>query len=191
MGERNQGAGVSGTAVKSDTGSDKALVQRAGLGDRDAFAELLDRHYPLIYRTAFKWCGHQSDAEDIAQEVALKLVGILDKFDGRAAFTTWLYRVTLNAVRDMQRRRSREANRDGELQHLTQDTVAAEQENATTEGELWRAVRALPEKQRDAVLLIYAEELSHAAAAKILEVRESTVSWYVHEARKNLKGLLS
>ena len=56
--------------------------------------------------------------------------------------------------------------------------------------ELWQAVRRLPDKQRDAVLLIYGEGLSHAAAADVIGCAETTISWHVHEARKRLKVLL-
>jgi len=169
---------------------DAALAIKAKAGDREAFAGLLERNYNFIYRTAYKWCGHQSDAEDVAQDVCVKLATALASFDGRSAFTSWLYRVTLNVVRDMQRARSSRDQRHADFLDVTPPDVPADQEEAAAEGELWRAVRALPEKQRDAVLLIYAEELTHAAAAEILNVKESTISWYVHEARKTLKGLL-
>ena len=65
-----------------------------------------------------------------------------------------------------------------------------DQEEATTTGQLWRAVRTLPEKQRDAVLLVYAEELNHAAAAEIMGCKEATVSWHIFEAKRTLRGLL-
>ena len=57
--------------------------------------------------------------------------------------------------------------------------------------ELWTAVRALPDKQRDAVLLVYGEGLSHAAAGDVMACAEATVSWHIHEAKKRLKALLS
>lgn len=169
---------------------DNALAARAVAGDRLAFASLLERHYQFVYRTAYKWCGNQSDAEDVAQDVCVKLAGALAGFDGRSAFRSWLYRITLNAVYDLQRTRSRRHRRHDALQNISATEAPATQEDAVTEAQLWRAVRQLPEKQRDAVLLIYAEELTHAAAALILDVKESTVSWYVHEAKKTLKGLL-
>ena len=169
---------------------DAELAKLASAGDRDAFAQLLDRHYDLIYRTAFKWCGHQSDAEDVAQDVCVKLARVLESFDGRSAFSSWLYRITLNMVHDMQRARSRQHKRQADFLDVAESDAPPDQEEKTTEGELWRAVRALPEKQRDAVLLIYGEDVTHAAAAEIMNVKESTISWYVHEARKTLKGLL-
>ncbi|MNT97107.1 ECF RNA polymerase sigma factor SigW [compost metagenome] len=73
---------------------------------------------------------------------------------------------------------------------MTPEDQPAEQEEAATNRQLWAAVRKLPEKQRDAVLLVYAEELSHAAAAEIMGIKEATVSFHVHEARKTLRGLL-
>jgi RNA polymerase sigma-70 factor (ECF subfamily) len=57
-------------------------------------------------------------------------------------------------------------------------------------GELWAAVRRLPEQQRDAVLLVYGQDLSHAEAAQVMGCTEKTVSWHLHEARKRLKSTL-
>ena len=68
--------------------------------------------------------------------------------------------------------------------------AAPDQEDASTSRQLWDAVRRLPEQQRDAVLLVYAEELSHAEAAIVMGIREATVSYHVHQARKTLRGLL-
>lgn len=168
----------------------QALLVRARNGDAQAFGQLLEQHYDRIYRTAWKWCGDRADAEDVAQDVCVKLGQAIGSFDGRSAFSSWVYRITLNAVRDMQRagkRRGRHAERFAEIAPGEQ---AAEQEEAATSGQLWAAVRRLPEKQRDAVLLVYAEELSHAAAADIMGIKEATVSFHVHEARKTLRGLL-
>lgn len=165
-------------------------VARAQKGDRAAFAALIDAHYDFLYRTAYKWCGNREDAEDVAQEVCVKLAGALGGFDGRAKFTSWLYRIVINAVRDRQRQGMRQRRQAGELMHVTARVSEAEQESVTTQNQVWDAVRKLPGKQRDAVLLVYGEDMSHAEAAAIMGTRESTVSWYVHEARKTLKGLV-
>ncbi|HVX73798.1 MAG TPA: RNA polymerase sigma factor, partial [Devosia sp.] len=84
-----------------------ALVGLAKAGDRTAFGQLVEQNYDFIFRTACKWTGKKSDAEDIAQEVCIKLATAIQSFDGRSAFTSWLYRVTINMVRDMQRSSSR------------------------------------------------------------------------------------
>lgn len=168
----------------------EALVARARLGDGEAFAALLEQHYDVIFRTAWRWCGDRHDAEDVAQDVCIKLGQAIAGFDGRSAFSSWVYRITLNAVRDRQRA-GRRRNRHAEAYaDITPGVQPADQEAAATNRQLWAAVRQLPEKQRDAVLLVYAEELSHAAAADIMGIKEATVSFHVHEARKTLRGLL-
>lgn len=168
----------------------RALVARAQNGDSLAFGELLEDHYDLIHRTAWKWCGNRADAEDIAQDVCVKLGAAIAGFDGRSAFSSWVYRITLNAVRDLHRAGIRRGRNADAYAEVTPDVHPAEQEAAATSAQLWAAVRRLPEKQRDAVLLVYAEELSHADAAEIMGIREATVSFHVHEARKTLRGLL-
>ncbi len=170
--------------------ADETLIARAVGGDRRAFAALVERHYDFIFRTACKWCGKVSDAEDIAQEVCVKLASILRSFDGRSAFTSWLYRVTLNAVRDMQRARTRRGRNADRYAEVAPDEYLPEQEDAAAAKELWAAVRRLPDQQRDAVLLIYSEGMSHAEAGVIMGCKEATVSWHVHEAKKTLRGLL-
>lgn len=170
--------------------TDATLVARARDGDRAAFAELVERHYDFIFRTACKWSGKRQDAEDIAQDVCVKLASAIRSFDGRSAFTSWLYRVTLNAVRDMQRAGNRRGRNIDRFAEVHPEDAPAEQEEAATAMQLWTAVRALPEKQRDAVLLVYAEEMNHAQAGEIMGCREATVSWHIHEAKKALRGLL-
>ena len=166
------------------------LLARARAGERQAFARLVEREYGFIFAVAYKWCGNRADAEDAAQDVCIKLGEGIRGMDGRASLRTWLYRVTLNAVRDLQRAQSRAVRRIGALASVSAESEPAEQEAAVALAELWRAVQALPERQRDSVMLVHAEGMSHAEAAAILECREATVSWHVHAARKTLKGLL-
>lgn len=178
-----------GSALRAEP-ADEDLVAQAKAGDREAFAELVERHYDFIFRTACKWSGKRSDAEDVAQDVCIKLASALSSFDGRSAFSSWLYKVTLNAVRDMQRASSRRGRQVDRLAEVHPEDAPPEQEEAATVKELWAAVRSLPEKQRDAVLLVYAEDLNHAQAGEIMGCRETTVSWHIHEAKKTLRGLL-
>ena len=178
------------SSVETANAMTRALVVRAQNGDAEAFGELVEDHYDLIYRTAWKWCGNRADAEDIAQDVCVKLGGAIAGFDGRSAFSSWVYRITLNAVRDLQRAGQRRGRHTDAFAEVSPADQPADQEEAATNRQLWRAVRTLPEKQREAVLLVYAEELSHAAAAEIMGIKEATVSFHVHEARKTLRGLL-
>lgn len=170
--------------------SDHRLIEQALGGDRAAFARLVERHYDTIYRVAYKWCGDQTDAEDIAQDVCVKLGRSIRGFKGQAAFSSWLYRVTLNAVRDLARARERQARHVAVMSLTAETDYRPDRETELTQAQLWRRVHDLPEKQRDAVLLVFSEELSHAQAAAVMGCAESTVSWHIHEAKKQLKGLL-
>lgn len=181
---------VDDTVVPPPPIADETLIARAIGGDRRAFGQLVERHYDFIFRTACKWCGKVSDAEDVAQDVCVKLASVLKSFDGRSAFTSWLYRVTLNAVRDMQRARTRRGRNVDRYAEVAPDEYLPDQEDSAAAKELWDAVRRLPDQQRDAVLLIYAEGMSHAEAGVIMGSKEATVSWHVHEAKKTLRGLL-
>ena len=167
-----------------------ALVNRAKAGDRLAFGQLIEEHYDFIFRTACKWTGKRSDAEDIAQEVCIKLATAIQSFDGRSAFTSWLYRVTINMVRDTQRSSSRRGKTIDAFTLVHPEDDPGGQEESATAHELWNAVSELPEKQREAIMLVYADEMNHAEAAEIMGCKEATVSWHIHEAKKTLRGLL-
>lgn len=164
------------------------LVEKAAQGDRPAFAALIESRYDFIHAVAWRWCGDRQDAEDVAQEVCIRLASAIRGFKGASRFSTWLYSVTLNAARDQMRKRRRAEWRDAAYlrEQAVLDAGRAEDDGE----ELWQAVRQLPDRQRDAVLLIYGEGLSHAAAADVLGCAETTISWHVHEARKRLKVLL-
>lgn len=169
--------------------SDADLVGRARDGDRQAFGELVGRHYDFIHRVAWRWCGNRPDAEDIAQEVCARLGRAIRDYRGGSAFTTWLYAMTLNAARDASRKSARETAKTAA--YGVHALVAGEPEAGEDPAEaLWAAVRQLPDKQRDAILLVYGEGLSHADAAEAMAVAEATVSWHIHEAKKRLKLLM-
>lgn len=180
-----------GSDTEGAAQADAVLAARARGGDRDAFGQLVERHYDFVFRVAYRWLANETDAEDVAQEVCIKLGRAIRDYAGRAAFTTWLYRLTLNAARDYGRSQSRETRRNlafmQESQVLGQGDQAPDEEQSVV---LWGAVRSLPEKQRDSVLLVYGEGLSHGDTADILDCAESTVSWHIHAAKKRLKGVL-
>ena len=170
--------------------SDSELVGLARDGDRGAFGRLVERHYDFVYRVAWRWCGRKADAEDIAQDVCVRLGRAIRDYRGGGAFTTWLYAVTLNAARDHARKSARESARTQAYEvHALIAGETPEEPDEQIEA-LWAAVRLLPDKQRVAVLLVYGEELSHAATAEAMAISETTVSWHIHEAKKRLKVLL-
>ena len=87
-----------------DETADNALALQAAAGDRAAFARLIDRHFDRIHALAWRFAGGPPDCEDLAQDVCMALGQKIRSFRGDAGFTTWLYRVVLNAARDRWRR---------------------------------------------------------------------------------------
>ncbi len=168
------------------------LVQRAIDGDRAAFAALISRHYDTMFRVAWKYCGNREDAEDIAQDVCVRLGKTLQSFHGQSKFSTWLYRVVLNATRDHHRKNaSRTKKLEAWAVEPSRLDVQAPEAVEDDETEmLWRAVRKLPDRQRDCLLLVFGEGLSHADAASALECAEGTIASNIHDAKKRLKVLL-
>jgi len=173
------------TAVAED--SDHALALAAARGDRDAFSRLLERHYAAMHRIAWRWCGDASEAEDIAQDVSIKLARAIGSWRGEGGFTTWLYRIVLNAVRDRQRATAAERRRVEAFAVQTLVDAQGVPETDDPAQRLWAAVGTLPDRQRDAVLLVHGEGLSHGEAADVMGISEGTVSFHIHEAKNKLR----
>lgn len=171
--------------------SDETLAVRAAQGCRASFSLLLERHYDLVWRQAWRMLGAREKAEDVAQDVCVKLAGAIRNFRGDARFTTWLHRIVhntaLDALRATQRMQPAEPSEIIRLSdHIqTHDSPASDDADG-----LWTAVRSLPPQQRDAILFVYGEDMSHAEAADVMGCSEKTVSWHIHEAKKRLKILL-
>lgn len=170
--------------------SDVELIGRARDGDRSAFGALVERHYDFVHRVAWRWSGNRTDAEDIAQEVCVRLARAIRGWRGEGAFSTWLYAMTLNAARDMARKSARETVKTQAYGSEVLTLVQAADDADELAEDLWQCVRRLPDKQREAVLLVYGEGLTHAAAADAMAISEATVSWHIHEAKKRLKVLM-
>ena len=177
-------AGEPGVADETD----EALALGAAAGDRASFSALVERHYVRVYRLAWRWTGSQAEAEDVAQDVCVKLAAAIKTFRSEAAFTTWLYRIAFTTATDRLRAHQRIVPfAPSDMSALMDGAASGTPETDLIGAELWLAVRALPEQQRDAVLLVYGEDLSHQEAAGIMGCSEKTVSWHLREARRRLK----
>ncbi len=168
---------------------DETLAAAAAQGDRAAFSLLLTRHYDRVFRTAFRLTGRRADAEDLAQDICAGLPAKLRQWRGEARFTTWLYRVTVNAAHDQRRRqatRSRAANGWGDWETERQAGMA---EDAGAQAWLAAAMRRLPADLRDTVALICGEDLTQAEAAQVLGLSEGTVAWRMSEVKRRLRAM--
>lgn len=168
---------------------DETLATAAAQGDRAAFGVLLTRHYDRVFRTAYRLTGRRADAEDLAQDICAALPAKLRLWRGEARFTTWLYRVTVNAAHDQRRRqstRSRAATGWGDWEIERQASMA---EDAGAQAWLAAAMRHLPPDLRDTAALICGEELTQAEAAQVLGLSEGTVAWRMSEVKRRLRDI--
>jgi RNA polymerase sigma-70 factor (ECF subfamily) len=174
-----------------DTMSSRGLVEKAAGGCRESFSALVESYYVRIYRLAWRFCGSQTLAEDIAQDVCVKLATAIRGYRGDASFSTWVWRITYTAsidrLRECQGTQSVEPSQIAAMADASPEARAPSPEDDAVTAELWLAVRCLPPQQRDAVLLVYGEDMSHAEAAAVMGCQEKTVSWHLHEAKKRLK----
>jgi RNA polymerase sigma-70 factor (ECF subfamily) len=166
---------------------DEMLAAAAANGDRAAFATLVGRHYDRIHGLAWRLTGVKADAEDLAQDICAALPAKLRSWRHEARFTTWLYRVVVNAAHDLRRRqatRSRAAEGWGDWERARQDEIATQ---AEAEDWLSAAMGRLSPELRDTVALVLGEEMTQGEAGLVLGVSEGTIAWRMSEVRKRLR----
>jgi len=150
---------------------DDDLVQKAAAGCESAFKALLVASYDNIYRMAWRWVGSRAEAEAGRRTCHKRPQRLCEIVVGEKGKVTGMVAGQQVVIRGLEPSSS-----------TPEDEVIGQ--------DLWREVRALPPQQRDAVLLVYGEDLSHAEAAEIMGCAESTVSGHLHTARKRLKQRL-
>ena len=178
---------------------DVRLMALASGGDMAAFEQLVERHQRMVIGTVARMLGTNSDAEDIAQQVFVRVWKNVKRYEPRAKFTTWLLKITRNLVFNELRRRSRhptvpiQSETDEEERPL-KDEHAASPDATLLEHELQKAVNAaiaqLPETQRMAVILRRYEELSYEEIAQALDQSVSAVKSLLFRARTELRESL-
>lgn len=165
------------------------LIRAAQGGDGHAFAQLLADSYDSIYRFAYRWCGNKADAEDITQQACIKLAQSISQFRFEAAFSSWLYRLVINCAKDWYKSQNRHLHDN--IEDWLEPEQAPDQtaENHIYLQQLLHLLDQMAEGFKETALLVHGEGLSHAEAATVLQLKESTVSWRLHEIRKQLQRL--
>jgi len=172
-----------------DSDSDAQLVLAFQAGDEAAFEALYQRHRRSVFNVAYRLLGNSDSADDVAQEVFVKLYISPRAYRPSAKLSTWLYRVTYNAcIDEIRKRRSRPSEMpDSEIGHSPVSAMESD--------ELARAVKeaiaSLPEKQRAAVVLQRYEGLSYQEIADVLKASVSAVESLLFRARESLKTKLA
>lgn len=169
--------------------ADETLASSASGGDRAAFATLVGRHYDRILGVAYRLLGNRAEAEDLTQDICANLPAKLRGWRAEARFTTWLYRVVVNATHDLRRRqvtRSRASAGWGDWEIARQDEIVMQAEALDW---LATAMRQLSPELRDTVALVLGEELTQSEAGLVLGVSEGTIAWRMSEVKKRLKAI--
>ncbi len=170
------------------------LLQRCRAGDAEAINELIAAHRPAVYRLALSLLDDSAEADEAAQDSLLRAVNALSAYRGDAAFTTWLYAITLNLCRmRLRQRRARERLtrvlvwlRLNEPTATPEDTAAQNERDAA----VWAALRALPDDWREAIVLRYYHDWPIAEMARLARVSERTIHTRLSRAHERLRALL-
>jgi len=179
---------VSGTAP-----TDEALIESSRAGDEAAIAALVERHADAAYRIAFRMVGRKAQAEDIAQDVLLRMLSYREGWLSKTSFNVWLRRAVYNRTIDIYRKNRSwamsglDAAAEIEDARPTADTAMVASE---TQAAVAGAMQDLPLRQRMAVTLCFFEHMSLAEAAEVLKVSVGAVESLLHRAKATLKQKL-
>jgi RNA polymerase sigma-70 factor (ECF subfamily) len=170
---------------------DRDAVLACQRGEREAFDRLVTRYQREVYRLCYRYVNNHHDANDLAQEAFLRAYRAIGRFRGDSSFSTWLYRIAVNACLNFRSARRQETE---ELSEGLPDPGAPVVERLQREEESRRvrdAVSRLPEKQRATLILKVYHDLSHEEVAGILGSSIGTVKANLFHALGNLRRLLS
>ncbi|WP_010662175.1 RNA polymerase sigma factor [Marinilabilia salmonicolor] len=177
------------------TPTDSDLVQQAQDGRTEAFSVLVDRYRQKVFQTCMGFLHNGDDAEDLTQEVFVKAWNALSSFDGRAAFSTWLYRIAVNKAIN-KTRKNKLRSFTGIIDEVTESGYADEDAEINLmrreqREQIKSAVNRLKSRQKKAFVLFYYQELSLAEVADVLEMSPKATESLIFRARKRLQGWLS
>jgi RNA polymerase sigma-70 factor, ECF subfamily len=196
-----EGSTVSATtpAVHSHAGeldADQEIVARCRNGDWEAFAELVLKYQSRVLTLAMRILDNRSEAEDIAQDIFVKVFQSLHDFRGASRFSTWLYRITVNHCLNHLRRRARQQQTlvGTDAEEWMQESPTSNPHQTLEQKERWGLVQAklqlLSPEHRTIILLRDFEGLSYEEIADVLQLESGTVKSRLHRARMELKALL-
>lgn len=173
-------------------------------GDREKFRLLVEKYQPLVFRTCIGFVHDKDDADDLTQEVFIQAYQSLSRFRSDSAFSTWLYRIAVNASLNSVRRSSKNfiiqrfnslfgSEKTNDIHVSLADSDNPEDILVRKEHISWvqKALDSLPENQRTAIILSKYDDLSQKEIAAIMNISEGAVESLLQRAKRNLRGKLS
>jgi len=188
-------AETAGTSVRAE--DDRELVRRAQKEDKEAFEELVRRHQNRVFAVAGGILRNREDVEDIAQQVFLKAYFSIKRFDQRAAFTTWLYKITVNECWDLLRKKKvRPLMFEAELSEEQTQVYQASSEQSdgrpdvgerlATQQQVEELMSCLEERDRTMLVLKEVQGFSVEEIAGLMEINANTVKVRLFRARQRI-----
>ena len=183
---------------------DETVVAEARAGSADAFRVLVERHSRQVYRLAYRMTGNEHDAEDLVQETFLRACKQLHRYDGRATFATWLYRIASNCSVDLLRSRQSRQRRIVDLVRHSGESApdpleafpssSPSPETLSMSRDITRlltpAMRQLSEQERSAFVLRHYEGLSIEEIGTALNIRQNAAKNSIFRAVQKLRRVL-
>lgn len=175
-----------------DAEAERALIERCRSGEERAFAELVDAHKDLVHAMIWRLARDRSQADDLAQDVFLKVHRGLPYFRGEARLSTWIYRIVINVCSQSKTRRPREISLDEDrggrpIEPRRDDTAFGAME---LRDRLDKAMAKLPDQYRVLIAAHHLDGVQYEALAEALGIPLGTVKTHLHRAKRRLRELL-
>ena len=184
--------------------NDNEIIQQIVQGDRNLYRKLVERYQPMVFRTCMGFLHNKDDSDDLTQEVFIQAYQTLARFKGDATFSTWIYRIAVNASLNKTRKSSKSQfiqrfetvfgnSKNQEYAFPIPDGENPENILILNEHKEWvqKALENLPENQRTAIVLSKYDDLSQRQIAEIMNTTEGAVEALIQRAKGNLREKLS
>ncbi|KHF40046.1 RNA polymerase sigma factor [Halalkalibacter okhensis] len=166
---------------------EEQLIERAKKGDDDAFQQLIEQHLKTVEKFAFQIGVSSTHIEDVTQEVFIKVYRFIHKHN-RGKFTTWLYSITLNVIRDFYRKEKQMKRKTVELQKYATQQMYFNDQFDEEASELHQMIHKLEDKYKIPVVLHYFHGQNYQEIAKVLGVTEGAIKTRILRAKQKLKA---
>jgi RNA polymerase sigma-70 factor (ECF subfamily) len=184
--------------------TDIEIIRLILQGEKEKYRLLMEKYQPLVFRTCLGFVHNKDDSDDLTQEVFIQAYQSLSSFKGEAAFSTWLYRIAVNASLNRMRKGKKKsilqyfksipgAEKDLQYQFIYEAPENPEEILISKEYSEWLrvALDSLPENQRTAIILSKYDDLPQKEIAEIMGISEGAVEALLQRAKKNLREKLS
>lgn len=184
--------------------TDSEIIQQIIQGDRNMYRKLVERYQPMVFRTCMGFLHNKDDADDLTQDVFIQAYQTISGFKGDASFSTWIYRIAVNASLNKIRKSSKNlfiqrfesvfgGEKNKEFSFPIPDNENPENILILLEHKEWvqKALNSLPENQRTAIVLSKYDDLPQKEIAEIMNTTEGAVEALLQRAKVNLREKLS